>query len=117
MDVKSFASNYKIFGEIDKINDEFYKFIEDKGIEIKDVSDIERVEVKFNKSLDELIKLCDSSNLDKHMAQVVKARVIVTFHATLAEKYKLEPYAVIAKLGKRNEDLFTKSMINLKNLS
>ena len=114
MNTKALAATNKVFGEIDEINEGFYKVIKDKNIQIKSLMDIERVEIMFEKTLKELLKLIESiDNYENQIKQIIKARVILDFHGRFADSYGFDLMAVVDRLSSYNKTQFTWAMENI----
>jgi len=114
MNAKALAATNKVFGEIDRIADEFYNQIQTKKIQIQTINDVERVQILFEKTLKELVKLIDGvTSYDKPIIQVIKARVIIDLHGRFGERYNLDLFTLVDKLGGYNKKQFEWALENI----
>jgi hypothetical protein len=115
MDAKSIAATNKVFGEIDNINNNFYSQIKLKKIEIKSLIDIERVEILFEKSLKELMKLIDDlDSYEPQIKQIIRARLIIDFHGRFSESFGLDLMSVVERLSAYNKQQFAWALENIE---
>ncbi len=117
IDTASMVKQSKLFIQINELDEKLYKTIEEKGLEIKSLVDVERVERFFNPILKELIKVIEKNpQQTPQLTSIVKNRVIIDFHGRFAEKYKLDMMQVVEKLGKYNVKLFSDALSGLKGI-
>jgi hypothetical protein len=100
--------------EVDNIEKDFYKILEDKNVEIKSPSDIERIDVIFNNSLNKMLDIVKRGGYNKEEAAIIRSRFIIDFHVRLAEKYNLDPYSIASYFGPHNDKIFQDAIKNIK---
>jgi hypothetical protein len=100
--------------EVDNIEKDFYKILEDKKIEIKSPNDIERIDIIFNNSLNKMLDIVKRAGFDKEEFDIISSRFVIDFHVRLAEKYNFDRYAIASYFGPDNEKKFKEAIKVLK---
>lgn len=109
---QNISNQIQKLNKIDEIEKDFYQVIQDKNIQIKTPSDIERIDVLFNDSLKKMLKVIEG--YDEEEYTILKSRFIIDFHVRLAEKYNFDQYSIASYFGSYNERIFQEAIKNIK---
>ena len=116
VDTKAMMASIPMFVSIDEELANFYILIKEKDIEPKTLQDLERVEKFFNKTLNTILELINNSSYENVEKVLLKSKLIIDFHADIAEKFNFDFLLIPSAFGPYNQNLINKSMEDLQKI-
>ena len=104
------ASSNELFGKLDNEYSKIGSYIKDKGIEIKTIKDIERIEIPVSKSIKASIDLISKSSYDDYIKNEMKKAVLIETVRRLSEEFEMDPMALVMELDRDTQNLFKKAI-------